>query len=453
MINIKIDSRKIVKGDIFVCIKGHTVDGHDYVDVAIKNGAVKIISEREMDIDVSLEVVDSTEVWLEKYLIDNYSATINQMKLIGVTGTNGKTTTCYLVYQMLNFLSLRTAYIGTIGFHTLENEIEVDNTTPNILDLYSMLLEAKENDYKCVVMEVSSHALSLGRVNGLNFCAGAFTNLTQDHLDYHNTMDEYKKAKLLLTSKLTNDASMIVNVDVPDHEDFLVKNSKSLGIKGNDYKINNYKMTINGTDINFVVNKCEYTLRTNLTAIFNVYNYMTALALCNSLGYSIDEIIAISGLVNPPIGRAQIIKVNGGIAVVDYAHTPDAVEKIIMSFKEIEHKKIVTIVGCGGDRDPKKRPIMGEVATRESDYVIFSNDNPRTEDPNKIMEDIIGGVTSDNYQIIFDRKEAIKKALDMLGENDILLLLGKGHEEYQIVGHTKMHLSDIEEVEKYLENQ
>jgi len=450
MLNIKIDSRKVVKGDTFVCINGYTVDGHDFVADAIALGATKIISEKKLDCNVEVEVVKSSEAWLKKHLIENYANEINQMQLIGITGTNGKTTTCYLTYQMLNFLGCRSAYIGTLGFCTLENEIEVDNTTPNILDLYMMLLSAKKDGYKCVVMEVSSHALSMGRTDGLNFKIGGFTNLTQDHLDYHNTMDDYVNAKVMLIDLLTKDGVMLVNTDVDYHEKFLTPKSKSFGKSASDYKIINYDMRINGTNIIFEVDKQKYEIKSNLTTIFNVYNYVMAMAICHSAGYSIEEIIAITSLVHAPIGRAQIFNVNGGIAVVDYAHTPDAVEKIITSFNEIRHNKLITIIGCGGDRDPKKRPIMGKIASDLSDYVVFSSDNPRTEDPKAIMDDILAGVTKNNYEVVLDRKQAIKEALDMVGNDDILLILGKGHEDYQIIGREKIHLSDIEEVENYV---
>ena len=450
MINIKIDSRKIVSGDIFVCIVGHNVDGHDYVDKAIENGATKIIAQKQIETSVELEVVENTEKWLEDYLVKTYAEKINTMDLIGVTGTNGKTTTCYLTFQMLNFLGTRTAYIGTIGFHTLETTQELENTTPNILELYSMLLSAKEDGYKCVVMEVSSHALDLGRVAGLNYKVGAFTNLTQDHLDHHNTMEKYLTAKLKLIDHLTADGVMLVNVDVDQHEKFLECNSKTIGKNADNYKIINYDMQINGTTIDFSVDGKEYEIKTNLTTIFNVYNYLTAIAICNSLGSSIEEIIAIASLVQPPLGRAQIVSVRSGIAVVDYAHTPDAVEKIITSFNEIKHDRIITIIGCGGDRDPKKRPIMGNIASSLSDFVVFTNDNPRTEDEKFIMDGILAGVEKDNYIVEHDRRKAIVKALDMIENDDIVLILGKGHEDYQIIGREKIHLSDVEEIENYI---
>ena len=230
---------------------------------------------------------------------------------------------------------------------------------------------------------------------------------------------------------------------------FETKNYKTLGYNGNDYKILSYHETDNGTLINFKADK-EYSVETNLKCKYNVYNYLTALGILNTLGFSIDSIINITKNIYAPRGRCEQIRVRNSYAVIDYAHTPDAVEKIITSFLENKKGRIITIIGCGGDRDPLKRPIMGEIASRLSDYVIFTSDNPRTEDPNKILEDILKGVTKDNYEVEIDRTAAIRKGLDMLRDNDVLLILGKGHEDYQIIGHTKHHLDDLEEVKKYL---
>ena len=221
-----------------------------------------------------------------------------------------------------------------------------------------------------------------------------------------------------------------------------------MGINGSNYKIKEFHMENTHTDILFNVNNDSYEVRTNLIGKFNVYNYLTSLALISNLGISVNDIINVTDSINAPVGRAQIIKVGTSIAVIDYAHKPDAVSKIIPLFREVTKGKIITIIGCGGDRDPKKRPIMGNIATSLSDYVILTNDNPRTEDEKLIMKDILEGITTDNYEVIYDRKDAIKKGISMLKDNDCLLILGKGHEDYQIIGRTKIHLSDYEEVIK-----
>jgi len=453
MINIKIDSRKIEKGDTFVALPGATVDGHNYVAKAYELGAVKAIVEHKVDCPIEQEVVSDTNKWLTDYISEHYEKELEDMNIIGVTGTNGKTTTAYLTYQILNELGSKTAYIGTIGFYLPDEDfIELPNTTPNILDLYELFLTAKEHNCKNVMMEVSSHSLDQKRVQGITFKVAAFTNLTQDHLDYHKTMENYLAAKMLILKQL--DGPMIVNADDDTCSKWVsaYPNTLTYGFNGKDYKINKYEDTDKGTKIDFTYNNKEYTVETNLRSRFNVYNYMTTLSLIKELGYSVEDIINVTPDIYPPKGRCEIIKVKDGEAVIDYAHTPDAVEKIIEAFTEHKKGRVITIVGCGGDRDPKKRPIMGNIAATKSDYVVFTSDNPRTEDPKKIMEDILAGVTTTNYEVELDRPTAIVKALDMLKKDDVVLILGKGHEDYQIIGHEKHHLDDSEEVKKYIES-
>lgn len=450
MINIKTNSRKVKPGDTFVAIKGFTVDGHDYIEDAIKAGATKIVCEHG-SYSVETLVVPSTKEWVQKYIVDNYKDEVNKLRIIGVTGTNGKTTTCFLTYQALKKLGVNAAYMGTIGFYYGDTKYELNNTTPEILDLYSYFMEALDHGVTDVVMEVSSHSLCEKRVEGLEFSEVAFTNLTEDHLDYHKTMENYLNAKLLILKQIKKDGVVIVNNDDDYGKYFEVGNYKTLGYSGDNYKILDYSQTDKGTLISFMVDGKNYEVETNLRSKFNVYNYLTCLALLNNLGFSIDEIAEVTKSIYPPKGRCEQIAVNGGEAVIDYAHTPDAVDKIISAFLENKKGKVITIVGCGGDRDPLKRPIMGNIASEKSDYVIFTSDNPRTEDPKAILDDIIKGVRKDNYEVEIDRPTAIRKGLDMIGKNDVLLILGKGHEDYQIIGHTKHHLDDAEEVRKYLE--
>lgn len=449
MINVKIDSRKVVKGDIFVAINGTAVDGHDYIEQAIENGAEKIVCEHG-NYDVETIVVDNSEEWVKNYISDTYSKEVNELTIMGVTGTNGKTTTCYLTYQILNKLGIKTAYIGTIGFYCNGAFRELPNTTPNIVDLYDLLLEAKKAGCTHVIMEVSSHSLVLERVKGLKYKVAAFTNLTEDHLDFHKTMDNYFEAKNLLLKQL--EGSYIVNVDDEYGERISYDKIVSLGYKGKDIKILGFSDTESGTLVNFEYKGKSCEIETNLKSNFNVYNYLTALGLITELGINIDDILGITKEIYPPRGRCEQIKVNKGIAVIDYAHTPDAVEKIVKAFNENKKGKVITLVGCGGDRDPLKRPIMGRIAVENSDFVVLTSDNPRTEDPEKIMDDILKGVKTDNYVVVLDRREAIKKALDMMEENDVVLILGKGHEDYQILGREKVHFDDKEEVEKYIED-
>ena len=446
------DSRKVKNGQIFVALKGHTVDGHDYIENAIKNGAIKVIAEKEVNCSVPVEIVPSTEEYLKHALKDAYADKVNKLKIIGITGTNGKTTTAYLTYQLLNLLGEKCGYLGTLGFKYNDIVEETDNTTPNILVLYSLLLRLVDEGCQTVVMEISSHALSFERMYGLHFDAVAFTNLTEDHLDYHKTMENYLNAKLKIIDYLVPNGKLIVNGDDEASQKFIDKFHKGVRIgfdPSYDYYIKNTNITPSKTNIEFIYNDKEYQVTTNLTSKFNVYNYITALAIVNSLGYDIEAIINETYKLHAPKGRCETHKVNGGYAVIDYAHTPDAVEKVIAAYNELKTNRVITIVGCGGDRDPIKRPIMGRIATEQSDYAILTSDNPRTEDPAKIMEDILKGVTTDNYEVELDRRTAIKKGIEMLEPEDILLILGKGHEDYQIIGHTKIHLDDAEEVENW----
>ena len=449
MFKYECDSRKVEKGQTFIAVKGLTVDGHDYIEDAIKNGATTIVGEKDLNLSIPYIKVNDSNEYLKETLKKEYSKDINELKLIGVTGTNGKTTSCYLTYQMLLELGVNTAYIGTIGYHHKEEFIELNNTTPDVLTVYKLLIHAKESGCEAVVMEVSSQALSYDRLYGINYSIISFTNLTEDHLDYHKTMENYLKAKLLILDHLTDNAIILANSDDENYIKFKKENHTFLtyGYNG-DYKILDFDSTPSETNINFQYKNDKYNVTTPLTSKFNVYNYLTCLSIVNQYGFSINDILKITSKLHAPKGRCEAYKINGGYAVIDYAHTPDAVEKVITAYNELKKAKVITIIGCGGDRDPKKRPIMGDIATKLSDYVILTSDNPRTEDPQKIMDDILKGVKTNNYEVELDRKEAIKKGVQMMNENDILLVLGKGHEDYQIIGKTKHHLDDAEEVLK-----
>ncbi len=450
MLKIKIDSRKIEKGDTFVALKGTNVDGHDYIKQALLNGATRVVLEQDQELSCEKKLVKDTKKWLDDYLVNHYAAQINELTLIGVTGTNGKTTSCFLIYQLLKKLGQKVAYIGTIGYYYEDDFQELPNTTPNILDLYDLILTALEKGCQYIVMEVSSHALDLQRIAGLKFKIVGFTNLTQDHLDYHKTMENYLKAKLKIIDYLKEDGILIVNNDDSYSKYFKFKQRKTFGFEKGDYVAEEYKDKIEKSYLKLKTKNISYEIILNLKNKFNIYNYLLVFAVLDSLGFAKEEIISKTKEIYPPKGRSEQIKVKKGLAIIDYAHTPDAVLKIITSFKENSSAKIITIVGCGGDRDPKKRPIMGDIATTYSDYVIFTNDNPRTEDPTKIMDDIIKGVKKDNYEIIYDRKEAIFKGLSLIKTNTILLVLGKGHEDYQIIGYEKIHFDDREVIEEFL---
>ena len=454
MLKYETDSRKVKKGQIFVAIKGHTVDGHDYIDDAIKNGAIKIVGEKDISCLVEYEKVKSTEEYLKEHLKEEYADDINKLKIIGITGTNGKTTSCYLLYQSLSLLGENVAYMGTIGFKYQDMDITLENTTPDILTIYNLLYDVYQKGCKYVVMEVSSHSLSYERIYGLHLDYAAFTNLTEDHLDYHKTMENYLNEKLKIINYLTKEKNLLVNIDDPAGIKFIERNKGglTLGLNG-ELKINEWNFTPLKTKINFSYKNNTYEVTTNLTSKFNVYNYLTSVGILILMNYDINEILELAPKLKAPAGRCETHFVNNGYVVIDYAHTPDAVEKVIEAYQELKKNRIITIIGCGGDRDPLKRPIMGNIATTLSDHVIFTNDNPRTEYPDNIMKDILSGVKTNNYEVEMDRKKAIKKGIDSLEKDDILLLLGKGHEDYQIIGHKKIHLSDKEEVENWQNNK
>lgn len=449
--NIKVDSRKVKEGDIFVAIKGIDHDGHDYIDEAINNGAKQVVVEHGL-YSVDTLVVKDTHNYLVNYLKDHYYNKIKDLKLIGITGTNGKTTSCYLLWQALNKLGIKTAYIGTIGFY-IDNKIrDLINTTPDILELYEMFIEAINNNCKYVVMEVSSHSLTLNRVDGLLFDYAIFTNLTQDHLDYHNNMEDYSLAKQKLFKQIKGDGYAVINIDDEYSDNYMLENNKNItyGKNNSDYQIIEFKDDIEGSKFKIKYRDENIDYNTELLGKYNIYNLMNTIIILNNEKINLNDIKRVVGEITEPPGRLEKIKLPLGMVIVDYAHTPDAVEKAIKAIKEVCSGKIYTIVGCGGNRDKTKRPIMGSIATNLSDYVIFTSDNPRNEKPIDIINDIVQGLDNKNYEIEENREKAIFKGIQKLSKNDILLVLGKGHEDYQIIGNNKIHFSDKEIVLKYI---
>lgn len=451
MVDIKSDSRKVNPGDTFIAIRNVARDGHDYIESAIEKGATKIICE-EGNYSVETVIVEDTREYLNEYLYKNYYPKFSDMKFIGVTGTNGKTTTCYLIYQMLTDLGKKCAYIGTIGFYYPGYKKELNNTTPDTDVLYEMFLEAKEAGCEYVVMEVSSHALDMNRIYGIEFDEVAFTNLTQDHLDYHKTLDNYALAKQILFKRTRNKKIAIINKDDPYYERFMLTDNNNITISDSDgdIKILDINFSNLGTKFSFEYEGKVLETNINMVGRYNVYNYLTAFLLVKNLGFNTEEILKLNETLGAPKGRMEMIKYGTNSIFVDYAHTPDAVINVLKNSLEYKEGKVITIVGCGGDRDRTKRPIMGHAAEMYSDYVIYTSDNPRTEDPNAILNDILEGVEKDNHEVILDRKEAIIKGMSMLNDKDMLMILGKGHEDYQIIGKEKIHFSDQEIVLEYI---
>lgn len=438
--NLKIDSRKVKKGDIFLALKGVNIDGHNYIEEAIRNGARKIIAEYG-EYNIPYEIVEDTRAYLINYLKENIYEKIKDLCFIGVTGTNGKTTTAYLIYEALRMLNINSAYIGTIGFYLNGKEKELNNTTPDIYDLYEMILEAKEKGCTHIVMEVSSHALYYDRVETLNFDYAIFTNLTRDHLDFHKNFESYALEKQKLFKKLKSNGKAIINIDDKYSTYFTLQENQNIfyGFTNSNYKIEDYKLFLDKT-IFTVKEKEKTTYETMLIGKYNIYNLLACITVLKEMGFeNLKEIIS---KLMPPIGRMDKIMYNDNIIIVDYAHTPDAVEKVLQSVNELTDGNIYTIIGCGGNRDKTKRPIMASIATKNSSYVIFTNDNPRYEEPTDIIRDMTSDIKNNNYEICLDRKEAIKKGMQLLKKNDILLVLGKGHENYQIIKGEKKYFDD-----------
>lgn len=447
MINIQSDSRKIKKGDIFVALKCEVNDGHKYIDKAIENGASKIIAEYG-NYNVDTLIVDDTRKYINSYLEENYNKYLDEMTIIGITGTNGKTTTAYLIYQALNKLGKKTAYIGTIGFYLDKKISDLPNTSVDICDTYNLLIEAYDKGYKTVVLEVSSHALANNRLCTLKFDYGIFTNLTQDHLDFHKTMENYALAKQKLFKMLKKNGKAIINIDDSHHETFMLKENNNITYgKNGSYSFKNYEDSIKGTTFDLVINDKNYNIKTKLIGKYNVYNLLATISVLNNMNIKIEEIVSLTQELNAPPGRMDKIDYKNNKIIIDYAHTPDAIYNILNAVESGGKKYVV--FGCTGERDRLKRPIMGRLVSEMSDYFIITNDDPHNEDEEEIVKDILEGNDFKNYEICLDRKEAIKKGINLLNENDILFILGKGHEEY-IVGKTKIRHNDKEEVLKIL---
>ncbi len=447
--NIKTNSKRIKKGDTFIALKGMTYDGHDYIEEAIENGAEKIICEHG-EYNVQTIIVPSTKEYLNNYLDTNYYNKIKDITLIGITGTNGKTTSCYFIYELLKMLDVKCAYIGTIGFFIDKKERDLNNTTPEILELYEMFLECKSRGVNVIVMEVSSHALELDRVHGLKFNYVCFTNLTVDHLLFHKTMDNYLNAKKKLFNMLKKDAISITNVDDKYKDNFLLDDTITYGESKSDFNIIKYKLKLDKTIYKLRYNNKNYEVKMNVIGKYNIYNSLVAIIVLVNMGYNIKKVIKLFKRIKLPSGRLDMIKYKKNVIFVDYAHTPDAVKNVLTNAIKFKKNKIYTIIGCGGNRDKTKRKDMGIIATELSDYVIFTNDNPRNEDEMEIVNDMINGIINENYEVILDRSKAIKRGIDLLNKKDILFILGKGHEEYQLINGIKHHFSDKEEVLNYI---
>jgi UDP-N-acetylmuramoyl-L-alanyl-D-glutamate--2,6-diaminopimelate ligase len=451
--SIEMDSREVKKGSLFICVKGYTVDGHDYAEQAVKNGAAAIIAEKDVPVDVPVIKVKDSRRAMAILADAFYGQPTHKLHLIGVTGTNGKTTTTYLIDQIFQAYGKKTGLIGTIQMKIGNETFETKNTTPESLTLQKVFHQMLEKGVETAVMEVSSHALDMGRVHGCDFDVAVFTNLTQDHLDYHETMEKYLQAKGLLFAQLGNRYNhqkpkfAVLNSDEPASSVYKRMTAAHIITYGIDHDSDiiakNIVMTSNGTSFDLVTPTEKVKMNIQLIGRFSVYNVLAAVAASLASGVPLDVIVDALEKTKGVPGRFEVVNVGQKFTViVDYAHTPDSLENVLKTIQQFAKGKIYTVVGCGGDRDRTKRPIMANIAVTYSDKAIFTSDNPRTEDPMQILKDMEADLEKTNYCSIVDRKKAIEYAVSLAKEEDVILIAGKGHETYQIIGKDIFEFDD-----------
>lgn len=456
------DSRKVQENTLFVAIKGSESDGHTFIDTAIHSGAKYIVCEElpvELNPKVSYIKVENSLLALAKIAANFYNNPSQSLKLVGVTGTNGKTTTTTLLYRLFKKLGYKVGLISTISIYIDEEKFDTKNTTPDVLTLNKYLRQMVDKGVAYCFMEVSSHGVSQHRIAGLHFAGGVFSNLTHDHLDYHKTFEAYRDAKKGFFDMLPPSAFALVNAD-DKNGSVMLQNTKALrksyALKSvADYKIKVLESHFTG----LIVSIDNQELYTSLIGEFNAYNLLAVYAVADLLGIDKWQNLTHISILTSVDGRfEQYVSPSKITAIVDYAHTPDALKNVLQTINEIAQppSQIITVVGCGGNRDTSKRPIMGDIATSESSVAIFTSDNPRNEDPNAILEAMVGGVRSENqqkYLVISDRREAIKTACRLAKSGDIILIAGKGHETYQEVQGVRSHFDDREEVISILQKK
>ncbi|MCI5971143.1 MAG: UDP-N-acetylmuramoyl-L-alanyl-D-glutamate--2,6-diaminopimelate ligase, partial [Oscillospiraceae bacterium] len=452
---IEYDSRKVTQNDVFVAVRGYKTDGHNYIEQAIKNGAAAVIAEEHTEnIKVCEIITDNTRKALSLVSAAYYGYPSKKMKLIGITGTNGKTTTTYLVKSILEFAGYKVGLIGTNQNMIGSKVIPTERTTPESLELQKLFADMVAEGAEYCVMEVSSHSLCLDRVYGNPFYIGAFTNLTQDHLDFHKTMEEYAKAKSILFTMceraVVNADDKYVNAIIENADCKVVK----YGInKKSDITAKNIKYNQRGVLFEVETPFGSENIRLDIPGEFSVYNALCAIGVCQGTGVGISDIAKALILAKGVKGRAEVLSTPTDYTVmIDYAHTPDGLENIIGTVKGFCRGRVITVFGCGGDRDATKRPKMGKIAGDLSDFCVVTSDNPRTEDPDAIIKDILSGMTDvkAEYVAICDRTEAIEYAMRIAKENDIIILAGKGHETYQILKDKTIHYDEREIVRDIL---
>ena len=450
---VSYDSRNTKEGELFVAMTGYETDGHRFVPMAREKGAACVLCEKKVD-DGAYVVVADSRAALAQLGRSWYGDPAASMTMIGVTGTNGKTTTTYLLKDILE--KTRGAKVGLIG--TNQNMIgemilPTERTTPESFELQGLFRRMADAGCTHVVMEVSSHALYLKRVAGIRFAVGIFTNLTQDHLDFHKTMEEYCDAKALLFNQCDNG---VYNADDPWAER-LIRNAAckmvSIGENTADLRAENIELSAQGISFDAVTAQEKLPVTVGIPGGFMVYNTLGVLAAVQAVGVSLAESAKVLATTSHVKGRVEVVPTNGDYTIlIDYAHTPDALENVLNAVRGFAKGRVIALFGCGGDRDKTKRPIMGAIAARLADAVIVTSDNPRTESPSAIIADIVDGMigTETPYAVIESRIEAIRFAIDNAQSGDVIVLAGKGHETYQIIGRDKHHLDEREVVAEYL---
>lgn len=449
------DSRKVTDNSLYIAMRGTVVDGHSFIASSVEKGAKAIVCEEfpeNRDENVTYVKVKDSSKALGHLASNFYGNPSEKLKLIGVTGTNGKTSVSTLLFDVFKNLGYDSALLSTVEIRIADQIIPATHTTPDVITINKILAQAVEEGCEFAFMEVSSHGIAQNRIEGLHFKIAGFTNLTHDHLDYHKTFDEYLKTKKRFFDELDATAVAITNID-DKNGNVMLQNTKaakkSYALKTMaDYHGRLLEVDFNGMLLNF--NGKEFW--TTLTGKFNVYNLLLVFGIASELGFEQEEILQAISQLKRVSGRFETFKSDGGIIfIVDYAHTPDALENILDSINDIRTKneRLITVFGCGGDRDHAKRPEMGNIATKKSTLAIITSDNPRTEDPAAIIKEIEAGVEPQNfskYTSIPDRKEAIKMAIKFAEPKDIVLVAGKGHETYQEINGVKHHFDDKETI-------
>jgi UDP-N-acetylmuramoyl-L-alanyl-D-glutamate--2,6-diaminopimelate ligase len=453
VLGLSYDSRKVAPGYLFVCIPGLKTDGHQFAPQAIANGARVIVAERELDLPegVTLLIVADCRRALPLISSNFYRQPSRDLRVIGVTGTNGKTTTTHLIQAILEESGHKTGIIGTLYARIDDTEKVLGHTTPESLDIEEFMSTAKKATAQYVIMEVSSHALDLGRVEQIYFDAAVFTNLTQDHLDYHHNIDLYKESKLKLFQQLGEGTGQfaIINADDPYAADFIQASSQSYTYAVNqaaDVRAIELNSNLKGSHFKVVTQAEAFTINMKLIGLFSVYNALAA--ICFALQEGVDSATIKSALekVTGVAGRFEQVDCGQDFTVVvDYAHTPDGLENILQTGRQIVQNRLITVFGCGGDRDRTKRPLMGKIAAEWSDFCIVTSDNPRSEEPEAIIDDIMPGlkaVENSHYAKIVDRRDAIEHAIRLARPGDLVIIAGKGHETYQLIKDKVLDFDD-----------